>query len=268
MNGRPSETYHCNSKGCSNGYGSAFDAAPASWFAERGMTPPKNCPDCRKWIKAQGDQAVRCASCNRTMRLSARLKISHHKRTGPWALPEECRQCERGERPPRSARTWRERTEEEQKEEGAFKRLPVTCWPQRYPLDIQPANYTHPVKLGSKQTRQAHIEAHTDWSPHSQSKTHGGSKSPTSLETHDFGSLLQSANVITQVQSLENVREYKDTAYGRIVRVTLVDSTRIEVTIIESTPGTNGHQGHELVTTYDGYTVEQVEDKLKKGEWR
>jgi hypothetical protein len=269
MDDRPSETYYCSSEGCFNGVGSSFEAAPEDWFTERGLTPPKNCPDCRAWIKAQDDEAVRCTSCGRIMRLSARLKISHHKRTGPWVLPKECRSCERGERPPRSAAS-QPRPNQASQVGNALSSLPVLRSPHSYPLDINPVNYTHPIHRGSVQTRQEHIEMHTDWSQHTRTKTNGGDRDPTALGTqsNNLGALLQSANIVTQAQSTERVREYVNTKNGNVVRVTLTDSARIEVTVIKASPGTNGHQDHELVTTFDGYTVDQVSGKLNTGEWR
>lgn len=71
-------------------------------MGQKGITPPKNCPSCRAWIKDQSDEAVRCQACSNTFRIPARYKISHHKRIGPYAVPAECRSCERGARPPKS----------------------------------------------------------------------------------------------------------------------------------------------------------------------
>lgn len=267
MTDRPSETYACQCKGYSNGYGSSFQAAPVDWFTERGLSLPKNCPNCREWTKAQMDELVRCPSCKCSMRFSARHKISHYKRVGPWATPDQCRSCERGDRPPRSTAVQPPNKEKLRRASG-FAHLPVLRWAEIYSLDINPANYTHPTPSGTE-TRQAHIEAHTNWSPHSMTRVNNGTKDPTALASHsqDFGNLLRSANIVAQAQDPDRTREYVDAKHGRIIRVTLTDSARIEITVIEPLAGTNGHQGHELVTTYDGYTIAQVQSKLNSGAW-
>jgi len=86
-----SQTYICYNKGCSSG--GSFIAAPESWFREKGLTPPRNCPGCREWIKAQADERVDCSTCSWPMPISAKRKISYHRREGPWLAPSLCAIC-------------------------------------------------------------------------------------------------------------------------------------------------------------------------------
>jgi len=97
--------YPCCSLGCKNGYASIFLAAPPDWFTDRNMSPPKNCPSCRSWLKQQIDSAYNCQTCGRIIRQSAKAKISHHKRSGPYQPPQQCKWCQN--RQPRAGNTLR-----------------------------------------------------------------------------------------------------------------------------------------------------------------
>ncbi|GAB3608361.1 hypothetical protein GCM10027414_04860 [Humibacter ginsengiterrae] len=88
---RPSQTYTCHAKGCASG--GTFEAAPEEWWYAKGYTPPRNCPSCREWIKDQIDETVPCASCGWSIPVSAKRKISFHKREGVWQAPEHCTRC-------------------------------------------------------------------------------------------------------------------------------------------------------------------------------
>ncbi len=88
---RESQTYSCQNRGCA-GEGS-FESAPEAWFRERGLTPPRNCPGCRAWIKAQVDELVECSACSWQIPISAKRKISFHRRDGPWQKPSLCAKC-------------------------------------------------------------------------------------------------------------------------------------------------------------------------------
>ncbi|MFI5709000.1 hypothetical protein [Kribbella sp. NPDC051620] len=258
MADQPSEIYSCQCQGCPNGFGSSFSAAPESWWAEKGMTPPKNCPDCRAWVKEQADEALRCQGCGSVIRVPARYKISHHKRIGQYVNPRECRECERGERPTKGVAP-RPDLDRAAQREAQISELPKIHNCASYLLDTNPENYQHPVH--DAPSRQEHIERHTAWSPFSE-VSEGKSATALGETAADFRSLLRSVGIIAQSENADRIREYR-TITGRIVKVFLTDSARIEISIIEPTAGPGGH---ELVTTYDGFTVEKVLGKLKKGE--
>lgn len=86
-----SQTYTCQCKGC--GSGGSFEAAPANWWHEKGLSPPRNCPSCRAWIKNQIDGKAPCATCRWEIPVSAKRKISFHKREGKWHPPVACTRC-------------------------------------------------------------------------------------------------------------------------------------------------------------------------------
>lgn len=85
------QTYICYSKGCSSS--GTFEDAPEARFRANGKTPPRNCHDCRAWFREQVDETVACASCGWDIPISARRKISFHKREGAWQAPEYCTRC-------------------------------------------------------------------------------------------------------------------------------------------------------------------------------
>lgn len=88
---RPSQTYTCNSRGCDSGR--SFEAAPEDWFHSKGLTPPRHCPHCRDWCRAQVDESIECGSCAWLIPISARRKVSFHKREGAWLPPTHCSRC-------------------------------------------------------------------------------------------------------------------------------------------------------------------------------
>lgn len=90
------QTYACNSAG-HVGHDRDFEAAPEEWYEEKGLSPPRHCPDCRDWIREQedaGDVTITCAECHVEFVVSANRRISHHKGTGPWVYPRYCDGCE------------------------------------------------------------------------------------------------------------------------------------------------------------------------------
>lgn len=87
----PSQTYTCQCAGCASG--GSFEAAPESWWHEKGLTAPRNCPSCREWIKEQSDELVPCSSCRWDIPVSAKRKISFHKREGHWSPHLKCARC-------------------------------------------------------------------------------------------------------------------------------------------------------------------------------
>lgn len=267
MNTQASETYSCNSRGCASGYGSRFEAAPSSWFAAKGMSPPKNCPTCRAWIKSQSDQTLRCVSCNRTMRIPGRYKISHHKRTGPWVPPEECRACERGERPPRSAseRKRREHVVGPAHESGSkFSDLSsgIPLQPRNVAYKLE--DYQHLVPIvgsRSREPRELHLAHHMLGSPHSQVgmvlPTRRNEQTATAFVgpgVEDVRMLVAAAGASLYTIDHDRMREYKEGS--RLIRLTYFGEGHIEKTIVELVPGRQ--DVYRLVTTFDSVTVEQA----------
>lgn len=255
MENRPGQSYSCHCKGCYYGFGSSFEAAPEEWYIARGMTPPKNCPDCRKWIKNQRDEKARCSLCKRIMRLPARYKISHHKKTGPWVLPDECLSCERGERPPTGAKGLPDRrkalrpTPHPIREQAPdFTEIADGIPVKSRVIAANPADYQHWV---GGETRQVHIEHHIEGSPHSWV---GKSKSPSAMaRSSSFNVLLSRVSMALHSSDPATTREYLEG--NKIVRLTLLPSGKIERTIIKAKPGPNGH---ELITTFDHITVQSA----------
>lgn len=88
---RPSQTYRCQSKGCTSG--GTFEAAPEEWFRAKSLTPPRQCPACREWCRSQIDESIECVSCRWSLPISAKRKISFHKREGAWRAPDQCSRC-------------------------------------------------------------------------------------------------------------------------------------------------------------------------------
>jgi hypothetical protein len=150
------------------------------------------------------------------------------------------------------------------KREEKLIKLPRTRPTESYQLSIDPAGYQSLIPDGS-QTRQQHIEQHTTWSQHSLVGDGPRDKSPTALAQQDpsFGALLRSAAIIAQSQNESNVAEYRG-KNGYIIKVTLTSSASLEVTIINHVAGP---AGHELITTYDSYSLSQVVGNIRSGKW-
>lgn len=96
------EFYECQNAGCISER--LFSAAPKSWFEEKGLTPPKNCPECRGWNEAQknmGPIMGTCHFCRYIWPIQASYRIIYHKTVGNWdeywkanAEMQICRRCE------------------------------------------------------------------------------------------------------------------------------------------------------------------------------
>jgi len=260
----PSQTYHCQCMGCPNGHGSAFTAAPEYWWTAKDMTPPKNCPDCRIWIKSQHDDATRCRQCGNPIRLPARYKISHYKKIGSYAPPAQCGYCERGEKQAKSIaqrRPRRVRTNKKQNERRkTFADLPLRedLAPRDLITDLHAYQYQITENHEGRRirvTRQVHLERHLHGSAHSlidltKAQEFGLSrpKSPTSLVSEQAGvaELLSNVSAFSMSTDPDFVREYHDG--DRIIRVTFTgDHDGLEISILE--PFGNGQYG--LVSSYD-----------------
>ncbi len=257
---RPSQTYYCQNLGCPNGHGSPFQKAPSDWWAQKGLPLPRNCPDCKEWKDSQADERIRCLQCQRTIPIAANYKKSYHKSVGRYSPPEKCSSCERGVKP-RTGTKPRPPSRAMKHKAQLVLELPSSRPLGVYPLETDLSAYQHRLRHG--ETRQEHIERHTTWSPHSMVD---GNKSPTALGTQEpsVEALLRSADIVSRSQNSDRIAEYR-AKNGYIVRVTLTDSEQLEVTIINHRQRRNGQ--HELVTTYDGYTIEKVHSKLRSGDW-
>lgn len=84
-------TYDCRNRGCQGG--GTFDAAPPSWFEERGLSNPTNCPSCRAWKNEQADEDVSCSACGFRWRVPKAVKVMVHTNEGPWTRPSLCTRC-------------------------------------------------------------------------------------------------------------------------------------------------------------------------------
>src|SRR6266516_7021735 len=145
----PQQTFYCQCKGCPNGEGFAFEDAPENWWTRKGMKPPKNCKQCRKWIKSQVDEEVRCSECRGAIRLPARYKIRYHKRIGVYTKPLLCTSCtwnkKRGKKPlPRLTRAeYDEEKLNEKKRAEKYRKHPKTSQARSYTSSTNPADYQH-----------------------------------------------------------------------------------------------------------------------------
>ena len=90
--------YYCQCRGCPNGYQSAFEAAPESWWYSKGLSLPKNCKSClriKKRYDEEGDIVFYCEMCGKEIPQPAEYRWMQHKNNGPYAPPRICRKCEK-----------------------------------------------------------------------------------------------------------------------------------------------------------------------------
>jgi len=215
-------------------------------------------------VKAQTDETVSCSACRQPRRIPAKYKISHHKRTGPWITPTQCRRCEEGKRPINSANPWLE-------EDEAFEaRGNFSLLPEGIPLESRHivTDLTEYVTLvrdqlnGGMEPRHTHLAHHMPDSPHSQvgMVVNGQEKSPTAIVgsgCSDVGELLDEVAWLCSQTDRQTSREYQQGV--RIARVTDMGNGHVEITILHPNP--NG--GYVVVTTYDTVTVSDTEKKYR-----
>ncbi len=261
MSEEDKETYECKAHGHTVGSVS-FDAAPKDWFIWRNMPTPTWCPDCRAWRKNQKNQGYICQSCGFRFCVTSTTKIHHYFNEGPWQDPTECAKCARGERPVRRTGTFRRQVRPVRVQTVDFDGLHSFRAPSAYLLSTSPADYQR-WNPNEGLTRQQHIEQHTTWSQFSRILELDSldRKSPTSLGSQEptFEGLLRSANIVAQATHPVRVREYIDNRSNNIIHVTLTDTNRLEVTVFKPTAGPNGH---ELITTFDNQTVQNIKNNL------
>lgn len=245
MSERVQHPYRCQNLGCPNGHLSVFMAAPPEWFAAKGLSSPKSCPDCRAWIKAQTDSAFHCEGCSYIIRQSARAKISYHKRVGVYEPPKLCYRCKEGEKPRRESR---ERPKSPPELE--YLRSPEALTLKDYD---QLTNY-----------RLVHYGKHIPGHPFS-----------------EVGNIKQGSMAVSQTlivgagasshefyQAGEQIAGYTAGVYqynkGRYtIKVTVIDSSHVELTFFEPTDdGT-----YELITSYDNVTIKEARKNIEDGIW-
>jgi hypothetical protein len=242
-----------------------FEAAPPEWFREKGINTPVWCPDCRKWRDAQVDEAVRCIECGEGIRLSRRLKISIHKKEGPFRRPEKCKLCESGKRKKMAARVAR-RPPKRKLSMSVLNRLErLAASGEANPLEvvIDTSDYQFQIRDGQGRlhTRQEHFERHIDGHPNSMVGSGEDDKSPTSLVPPGASveELLAEVARIAQLTDPLQVRHYEQ-ADGNIVIVYAGFGRLAEKIVIN--PG--GSNGPELVTCFDKITAEALVGSLRR----
>jgi hypothetical protein len=240
-----------------------FEAAPPEWFREKGINTPVWCPDCRKWRDAQVDEAVRCIECGEGIRLSRRLKISIHKKEGPFRRPEKCKLCESGKRKKQAPRVKRPERTLSESFLRALNRFPSTETVVEVTLDT--ADYQL-IRKKDGRTNQAHIEHHIDGHPNSLvgQVIDGREKTPSSLVPYgaSFEDLVAAAAEVARVTDPSTVRQYTATN-GYIVKIYPGEPGHAELVVINpkgSTP--------KLVTSFDrvtlGYAIGVAKSAKKK----
>lgn len=110
-----SQEYECQNAGCESD--SVFEAAPESWFDDRGLDLPRNCEDCKDWIEEQkeiGPVVAVCKYCKHRHTIEASYRIMYHKNDGNWDVYWEnggknamCYRCEEDPLRRRGLREWR-----------------------------------------------------------------------------------------------------------------------------------------------------------------
>ena len=258
--------YECLAMGHAGG-SRTFFAAPPDWFEAKSMTTPRNCPECRAWVKAQVD-AMKTCNCGSKIRLSANSKISYFKKDGPYVPPEECRPCREGNRPPKGVKkrpTKKEREEEKKEEQPSeFQDLKLGLSPQPRTIITEGAYYNKTImnyKTKESEQRGTHIEHHipgsvNDWTTRSVANDKGLHE-PTSPSTFATGTTLESLLAFAQSSLLrasnDTVREYRQTS-SRIIRVTFNGNHNgLELTFLDETPN-----GLGVASTYDNVTVTYI----------
>lgn len=209
------------------------------------------------------------------MKLPARYKISYHKRTGIWELPDECLPCERGTRPPKSTN--------ERKQRGRLlrpkkrpKRKPTTDFRDIADgIEVEPrptlddvadyAHYIYPNGSNNEgnETRQVHLAHHIRDSSYSEVgqriKGRGFEQTATAFGNNvDFKDFI--VDLSSSMMSTDSLTVREQQQGSRIVRYTLLPGGHVEKTVLE--PRGNGL--YEAITSHDKITVAHVKDKFGK----
>ena len=255
MNGE-SQTYICYNKGCSSG--GSFEAAPESWFRERGLTPPRNCPSCREWIKQQADESVECSACSWMIPVSAKRKISFHKREGRWQVPSMCTRCtldpDRARRAAESKRRVRRAQRPKDVDpERAAELLDIVVTLNKYPGSPRSISISPDPIWWQQTTRDYREGTETLWS-HIVSD-HGN-------EIQTYAALSSPAQVPGYISDLasstDGNRVVQFTQGDKVVKLDIMTSVAL---IFDPAAGTP-------VTCFPPERLSYIEGKIRSGVWR
>jgi len=151
------------------------------------MGSPKNCQSCRGIIAEFQDEKRRCRSCGAVIVVSAKNKFRIHRGEGPYTPPDECRQCERGERPlkrqgdfPDRRKVLRPKYQPQYKGGTDFDRIAAGNPVQPRIIVTDPSMYQQQFPAGNE-TRLEHLLRHMASSAHSQVNGRSG-KSPSTFD--------------------------------------------------------------------------------------
>ena len=241
MADRPQHPYECQNFGCPNGHLSVFLAAPPEWFEGKGLSTPRGCPDCRRWIDAQIDSAHSCRVCSWVIRQPARYKISYHKKEGPYETPRHCEGCLEGDL--------------SFLEDAIVPVLPEIRDPEVLPIVQydELSNY-----------RKIHFGKHIVDHPFSEVGTIMSSGRPVSM-TSLVGA---SSTTVDFYNACSGVAERTADVYqywdgNKILKATIVGGTHVEVTFFKPLRGGE----YEPVTSYDELSILEARSKIDSGDW-
>lgn len=248
MSERVEHPYKCINAGCVNGKGSTFYAAPPTWFASKGYSTPKNCPDCRKWIKQQVRSDFRCTTCKIPVRISAGRKIMHHKKEGPYVLEKQCRGCLEGKNVTKKV-----------------VRRPRKTLPE---LDKgKPVSALSTVSYDETSSKdKVHYGKHIVGHPLSEvgQPRGNGVVSPTSLVRPNASqNEFFNAGQGIAVQTSAHTYQYKSKANGNILKVTVLNDAHLEVTVFALMR--DGR--YKLITSYDNFSIQKAIKLIADEEW-
>ena len=240
MSELPKHPYACVNTGCVNGHMSIFYAAPPEWFAGRGISEPKNCPNCREWRRRQSDSVHKCQGCGYAIRQTVGAKRAFHRHEGAYQVPTHCRRCLDGKKPPSGTR-------------GRFIKKPKLNGNPPRPLTL--------IAYEELSTyRRQHYGKHVPGHPYSEIGLTRASGNPVSA-TSIVGVGASSQDFYTAGEELasmtEGVYDY-DQGNGQIIKAFIVDDQHVERAVYREV----GDGRYEFVTSYDEISISEAE------EWR
>ena len=236
MSERIQHPYACVNKGCANGFESIFFGAPPEWFAGKGISEPKNCPDCRDWRRSVQDSKYHCVGCGYLIPQSASAKKAFHRHEGPYIPPSQCRECLDGNHPEADAVRPPER------------RLPYQSHP-RTVLEVRP--YAE-LSEGRKEHYGKHIPDH-----------------PASMVGQPRGDDVVSVTTLVGpgASSVEMFYAGKEIAErtdggvyqytlpgGKVIKATIVDGEHVEASFYKRL----NDGSYEFLTSYDEIAINKL----------
>lgn len=270
-------SYECVNMGHEGG-GRSFLAAPPEWFSQKKLSAPRNCPECKQWIKSQTDEMITC-ECGTKVRIPARAKIGHFKRVGPYVPVKQCQLCSIGQIPTKGVNNWPKRDRQLRFDKEAlsdsFEKLVSSHQIQPRVISQSIDRYRRSTTInstsGQRETRELHLERHIPNSVNSWTNTDVANKlglsrpkSPTLFAGSATTALDLLKNMEDYMNNVDpaNVREYR--SGSNVVRVTYIEGHHgVEVTILR--PLNDGT--HEVITTHDNVSIDTISNNLKSN-WR